>query len=264
MVEQRSILIRILYPVFMFFTYLFLYVPIIVIVVFSFNASRISVKWHGFSLQWYAKLFSSPEILDALYVSLIVAFCSTLLSVVIGTGFVVAGKWWKSWLSCVLFYPNVVLPDIALAIGILSIFSLFRIPLGYASLIVGHTIVGLGFVVPIVRARFLELDPFLTEASLDLGATNVQTMGRIIIPLLVPALVTSALIVFTLSLDDFLIAFFCSSPSVKTLSIYVYSQLKEMVDPSINAISTLLLVVSSLVVLVLCSSKMIDRVIDHE
>lgn len=264
MVERRSIIIRVLHPLFVYVSYLFLYIPVFVIAMFSFNNSRFSVDWTGFSLRWYAKLFHSTEILDALYVSMIVACVSTVLGVLIGTSLVIASRWWKSWISYVLFYPNVILPDIALAIGVLSIFAFFKVPLGYGSLIAGHTLIGLGFVVPIVRARFVELDPVLTEASLDLGATQAQTFWRILVPLLRPSLFASALIVFTLSLDDFLIAFFCSSPRVQTLSIYVYSQMKETVDPSINAISVLLLAFSSIVALILCSMKLIDRVIHNE
>jgi spermidine/putrescine transport system permease protein len=212
-------------------------------------------------MRWYAKIFNTPEILDALYVSLIVAVISTILSLLIGTCFVVASRWWA---MNFIFYPNVVLPDIALAIGILSLFAFFKVPLGYGSLIAGHTLIGLGFVVPIVRSRFVELDPLLTEASLDLGASSGQTFWRVLVPLLRPSLLASALIVFTLSLDDFLIAFFCSSPKIQTLSIYVYAQMKETVDPSINAISVLLLAFSSLVALVLCSMKVIDRVLRYE
>jgi len=264
MVEQRSMLVRIVHPIFVYISYLFLYIPIFVIAMFSFNESRFAVKWTGFSLKWYAKLFSTPEILDALFVSVVVACCSTVLSVLIGTSLVVASKWWRPWLAYLLFYPNIVLPDIALAIGILSVFSFFNVSLGYASLIAGHTLIGLGFVVPIVRARFIELDPLLTEASLDLGASNIQTFKRILIPLLRPSLFAAALIVFTLSLDDFLIAFFCSSPTVQTLSIYVYSQMKEVIDPSLNAISVLLLAMSSVVALILCSMRVVDRVIHHE
>ena len=264
MVERRNPIIKVLFPIFFYASYLFLYLPIFVIAMFSVNSSRFSVSWEGFSLRWYAKIFSSPEILDAIWVSLVVAISSTLLSVFIGTSLVIAAKKWKPWLSHILFYPNLVLPDIALAVGVLSIFAFLKIPLGYGSIIAGHTLIGLGFVVPIVRARFVELDPFLTEASLDLGASGFQTFYKVLIPLLRPSLFASALIVFTLSLDDFLIAFFCSSPKIQTLSIYVYSQMRETVDPSINAISVLLLACSSVVALVLCSMKVVDRVIHHE
>lgn len=264
MVERRNPLVRALHPILVFLSYLFLYVPVVIIAMFSFNKSRYSVAWTGFSLKWYAKIFQSTEILDALYVSLVVAICATILSVLLGTFLVIASNRWREWVSQAIFYPNLVLPDIALAIGVLSIFAFFRMPLGYGSLIVGHTLIGLGFVVPIVRARFAELDPFLTEASLDLGATTGQTFRKILIPLLRPSLVASALIVFTLSLDDFLIAFFCSSAKVQTLSLYVYSQMKETVDPSINAISVLLLAMSSVVALVLCFMQLVERVIKHE
>lgn len=263
MVEQRNVFVRLLHPFFVFSAYLFLYIPVVVIAMFSFNEARYSVSWSGFSLKWYVKLFHTPEILDALRVSLIVAICATLLSVFIGTSLVIASRW-RPWITYALFYPNVILPEIALATGILSVFAFFNIPLGYGSLIAGHTLIGLGFVVPIVRSRFVELDPLLTEASVDLGATSSQTFVKILIPLLRPSLFAAALIVFTLSLDNFLIAFFCSSPKVQTLSIYVYSQLKESVDPSVNAISVLLLGFSSVVALVLCLTKVIDRVIHHD
>jgi spermidine/putrescine transport system permease protein len=264
MVERKNPLIKILNPLLIYATYFFLYLPVFVIAMFSFNKSRFSVEWTGFSLRWYKKLFSSPEILDALYVSLIVAVCSTIISVLIGASLVVAAKRWKSWVTQAIFYPNLVLPDIAIAVGILSLFAFFKIPVGYGSLIAGHTLIGLGFVVPIVSARFSELDPFFTEASLDLGASTFQTYRKVLFPLLRPSLIAAALIVFTLSLDDFLIAFFCSSPKVQTLSLYVYAQMKESVDPSINAISVLMLALSSVVALVLCAMRIVDKVIGHE
>lgn len=263
MVERRSVVIRVLHPILVYITYLFLYLPVFVIAMFSFNEAKVSVKWTGFSLRWYAKLLNSPEILDALSVSLIVAIFSTVFSVAIGTMFVIASRRWRAGLSYLLFYPNIVLPDIALAIGVLSFFVFLRMPVGYGSLIAGHTLIGLGFVIPIVRSRFIELDPVLTEASLDLGATNMQTFRKVLIPLLRPSLIAASLIAFTLSLDDFLIAFFCSSPKVQTLSIYVYACMQETIDPSINAISVLLLFTSSIVALMLCFMKVIDRVIKN-
>ena len=122
----------------------------------------------------------------------------------------------------------------------------------------------LGFVIPIVHSRFKELDPELTEASLDLGAGYAQTFLRVVLPLLTPSLVAAGLLAFTLSLDDFLIAFFCSSPTVQTLSVYVYSMIKTWIDPTINAVSTLLLLASSILILLLSYFKVIDRVISNE
>lgn len=249
MVESKRYIWRFFNPVVVGLAYLFLYLPIFVLVLFSFNDASFSLDWSGFSLRWYKKLVHSPEILDALEVSLIVALVTTFLSVVIGTCFVVASKWWRANFLPNLFYSNILLPEIVLAIGILSIFTFFQIPLGYGSLIAGHTLLGLGFVIPIVKARFAELDPILTEASLDLGATHFQTFRKVMVPLLMPALVASGLLVFTLSMDDFLISLFCSGPTVQTPSVYVYSMIRTGVDPMINAISTCFLIVSSLVVM---------------
>ncbi|MBD3232068.1 ABC transporter permease subunit [Candidatus Dependentiae bacterium] len=263
MVRRKKIAF-LLIPLFVFFAYLFLYLPMLVLVTFSFNDSPISLKWVGFTLKWYKNILASPEILNALWVSLIVAFGATTLSLLLGTFFVLSSRWWKGSFLYHIFYTNIILPDIILAVSILSIFTFFKIPLGYGSLIAGHTVIGLGFVVPIIKARFNELDPALTEASLDLGAGYIKTFFSVLLPLLTPALIASGLLVFTLSLDDFLVAFFCSSPTVQTLSVYVYSMIKAIVDPTINAISTCLLFVSSILVLLLSFFKVMDRVISNE
>lgn len=264
MVEERRLLSRLFQPVIVCLVYFFLYLPIILLALFSFNSAQFPVEWAGFSLKWYRLLWSNPEVLDAAKNSFIIGFFSTIFSVVLGTAFVFSSKWWRSdaWFN--IFYTNILLPDIVLAIGILSFFTFFSIPAGYVSLISGHTLIGLGFVVPILRSRFVELDPILTEASLDLGATYFQTFTKVILPLMKPAIVASALLVFTLSLDDFLIAFFCSGPSVQTLSVYVYSKARTGIDPSINALSAIFLMVSSILVLLLCSLKVAEQVISHE
>jgi spermidine/putrescine transport system permease protein len=245
-------------------TYLFLYLPIIVLVIFSFNDASVSVSWVGFSTRWYKQLISSPEIINAVKNSLIVALSTTFLSLLFGTFFVVASRWQGYKVLSHIFFANILLPEIVLAIGILSTFTFFQIPLGYGSLIAGHTLLGLGYGIPIVKARFVELDPILTEASLDLGATYFQTFRKVLIPLLMPSLLAAGLLVFTLSLDDFLIALFCSGPSVQTLSVYVYSMVRTGVDPMINAVSACFLAISSLVVLILCLTKVIDQVITYE
>ena len=263
MVERKK-LSSLFVPLIVCTAYLFLYLPMFVLVAFSFNDSPVALEWTGFTLKWYKNLITSPEILNSLWVSIVVAFSATLLSLLLATSFILSSRWWKSPFIYNIFYTNVILPDIILAVSVLSVFSLFNIPLGYSSLIAGHTIIGLGFAVPIIKARFTEIDPALTEASLDLGAGYIQTFFRVILPLLTPALVASSLLVFTLSLDDFLIAFFCSSPSVQTLSVYVYSMIKAFVDPTINAVSTCLLIISSIIVLLLSSFKIIDQVLSND
>jgi spermidine/putrescine transport system permease protein len=264
MVKEEKLLAKFLTPLIVGLAYLFLYLPVLVLVIFSFNDSIISIKWAGFTLKWYEKLFDSPEIWNSLKVSLIVAFSATSLSILLGTMLVLSSRWWKNNLFNNLFYINIILPDLILAVGVLSLFAFFKIPQGYASLIVGHSLLGLGFTIPILKSRFSELDPELTEASLDLGAGYGQTFIRIILPLLKPAIIASFLLVFTISLDDFLISFFCSSPEVQTLSVYVYSMIKTLVDPTINAISTILLLTSSILIVLLSYFKVIDQVFSNE
>ena len=251
-------------PLWVLCTYFFLYLPIVVLVAFSFNDGDFAGGWKGFSLRWYSEMLDSPEILDALRTSLIVACSSTILSVLFGTMAVVAVRWARRYSLLHLYHANVLIPDIVLGIGLLCLFSTLGLPLGYKSLIVGHTVVGLGFVVPIVSSRFAQIDPILTEASLDLGATQVQTIRRIVLPLLLPALITSSLLVFTLSLDDFVISFFCAGSRVQTLSIYVFDQIKNLIDPRINALSTCLLLASSLAIAGLAYFKLLDEVVSHE
>lgn len=254
---------RYLNPLTVGLVYLFLYLPIVVLVVFSFNDGDFAGGWKGFSFRWYAEMAASSEILSALRASLTVAVSSTALSLILGTGAVVATRWMRGrWLS--VFFANVLIPDIVLGIGLLCLFSTLGLPLGYKSLIVGHTVVGLGFVIPIISSRFQQIDPILTEASMDLGATQWQTMRRVVMPLLMPAFVAASLLAFTLSLDDFVIAFFCSGTHVETLSVYVFNQIKNMIDPRINALSTCLLAVSSLSIMCLSYFNLLDQVVNHE
>lgn len=264
MVEHKSFARRIVAPLVIAFVYALLYLPIVVLTVFSFNDSANATTWNGFSFRWYKELVGNQEILKAFQTSLIVAFGSSFLSIALGTAFVFAGIWWRSSFLYSLFYLNILLPDILLAIGVLSVFVFFNIPVGYGSLIAGHTLLGLGFAVPILRARFAEINPILTEASLDLGATYPQTFARVVLPLMMPTIFTSFLLAFTLSLDDFLISFFCASHSVQPLSVYVYAMARTGIDPTINALSACFLVLSSLLIVVLCAFKVADQVIGHD
>jgi spermidine/putrescine transport system permease protein len=264
MVERKSVFIRVMHTFLFVFSYLFLYLPIFVLVLFSFNDGETITAWEGFSLRWYKALLAMPDMFDSLKVSLIVAFSAMFLSLLLGTMLVFATKWWRPRFVEWMFHPNIVLPEIVLAVCLLSSFAFFHIPLGYESLIVGHTLLGTGFVVPIIRARFRELDPILIEASADLGALPHVTFRKIVVPLLAPSLLAAALLVFTLSLDDFFISFFCSGTDVEPLSIYIYTLVREGLNPSVNAIAACLLAVSSLFVLVLCYFKVIDQVIGNE
>ncbi len=264
MVERKSLFSRYIYPLLIVMGYTFIYLPIFVLIIFSFNKSKIPVEWTGFSLKWYAKLFSSSEIINAFKNSMIVALASSFLSVMIGTCLVVSSKWWRNQFIFSFFMPNLFVPDIIVAIGILNLFSILKIPLGLGSLIVGHTLIGLIFVIQIVKARYLEIDPFLTEASLDLGATYYQTFRLVLFPLLKSAIVPAALITFTLSLDDYLIALFCSGPEVQTLSVYTFVSIRSSLDPTVNALATCMLAISSIIVIIAAALNLTNQVIKHD
>ncbi len=228
--------------------YLFLYIPIIILIVFSFNAGVYSIDWMGFSAKWYMAVFSSPEAGTALLNSIMVAFFSVALSVTLGSLFVFYGPLSGLGSLSSFFYISLAIPEIVLAAGLLSMFVILGVPCGLVTLIVAHTILGLGYVIPIVGARLDELDNRLLEASYDLGATKFQTFRYIVLPFLGPSLVASALLVFILSLDDFILSFFCSGPSTQTLPVYLFALIRAGASPMVNVISTLMLLVSACVV----------------
>jgi len=247
-------------PIFVFFAYLLMYTPIIVLVIFSFHEGKTPHDWQGFSLKWYRQLFDSVEILGALKNSLIVAFSSVALSITMGLFFVFYGA--KNILRSFLFafYGSLAAPEVVVAVGLLSFLSFFSVPLGLTSLVAGHTLVALSYVTPLLYSRFTSLDYSITEASLDLGATQWQTFTKIIIPLLSPAIMGAALLVFIVSLDDFIISFFCAGASTVTLPMYIFAVIRAGATPVVNALSTLLLVMTSLAVLVFTLFRVKTRV----
>lgn len=241
---------RYIVPVWVACAYAFLYIPIIVLIVFSFNSVAFPYQWKGFSLQWYEQLFESIDIWKAAANSFIVAIAAVFLSLTFSLFFVL----WcvqsrKKWLLN-LFYPVVIVPEIILAVGLLCFYVFFNIPLGLPALIMGHTLLGFGYAVPIIYTRYSALDKRMIEASLDLGANNRQTFRKIVMPLLQPALIAAGILIFIVSFDDFLIAFFCANASSQTLSLYIFSMIRSGVSPVVNALATLMLIISSVLVAV--------------
>jgi len=241
-------------PLFVALMYLFLYIPIFIMILFSFNKSPIIYKWTGFSLKWYYELFEDPSAWDSFYNSLSVAFSASFLSVLMGLPLVYFGKKLLEK-SLLLFYGALIIPEIVIAVGLLTIFSYFNVPLGLPTIIAGHTVLGLGYAIPILYIRLKELQTGLTEASLDLGATRTQTFFKIILPLLTPAIIASFLLAFIVSMDDFIIAFFCSSPSTETLPLYIFAAIRGGASQVISALSVIFLLIGSILVLLLSSSK---------
>ncbi len=242
-------------PLFVGAMYLFLYTPIIVLVVFSFNKSVSLFRWSGFSLKWYSQAWQDSAMWVALRNSLIVSCSAVVLSLVMGLLLVYYGRTFLKNMYFI-FYGALIVPEIVLAVGLLSLFSFLSVPLGFTTLIAGHTILGLSYTVPILYARFNELEYHLTEASLDLGATVGQTFYKVILPLLSPAMIASGLLVFIVSLDDFIIAFFSASPSTQTLPLYIFNVIRSGASQMISALSVILLFAGSLLILLLSSLKL--------
>ncbi|MCZ6913270.1 MAG: ABC transporter permease, partial [Rickettsia endosymbiont of Ixodes persulcatus] len=250
MAQVKSFFSRYFFSIAVIGLYLFLYIPLFVLIFFSFNDSQSSFHFGGFSLRWYRELFASTEIWEALLNSLIVAVSAVTLSITMGMLLIFYSPNNRFFNKLFLmFYGNLAIPEIVIAVGMLSFFSYLSVPLGLTTLIAGHTILGLGYVVPILHSRYSELSGKYTEASLDLGATRGQTLLKIIMPLLSPALLASALIVFIISLDDFVISFFCSGAASQTLPIYIFSMIRVGASPVVSALSTLLLLASSVLVI---------------
>ncbi len=226
---------------------LFLYLPVAVLVLFSFNASRLSATWQGFTLKWYTALAEDRALLAATWNSLLVAGVSTVLATGLGVAAVLGlerlGSRSRRVIEGAMLLPLVV-PEIMMGVALMLFFVLIKLPLGLPTVIIAHTAFNLPQVMVIVRARHRKLDPRLEEAASDLGATPWQVFRRVTFPLLRPAVVGAALMAFTVSLDDFIVTFFTAGPGSTTLPLKVYSMIKSGVSPEINALSALLVLVS--------------------
>ncbi|WP_067807077.1 ABC transporter permease [Actinomadura formosensis] len=231
-------------------TYLFLYTPIVVLVAMSFNAADTPYSWGGFSTSWYGELSGDEAIREGLVNTLVVAAGSTALATVLGTLLAVGlARYPRLRVLAVLATLPAILPDLILAIGLLAFYSAVRATLGLHSVLLAHTVFGMAFVATVVRTRLSHSDTSLEEASRDLGAGPVTTFVRITLPTLAPGIVAGALLAFTLSIDEFVIAFFTAGPKDPTLPIVIYSMVRFGVTPEINALATVLLAVSFTVVI---------------
>lgn len=233
-------------------TYLLLYLPIAVVIVFSFNAAKHGGAWVGFTLEWYRRLLDSSDKLEALRNTFVLAITSTLVSTALGTllgygltRYAFPGRRLFSW----LMYLPVVIPDIVMAIAMLMFYSLARewfgwFPLGLGTMIVAHVTFQIPFVAIVVRSRLADFDPALEEAAHDLGADAWGTFRHVAFPMMRPGIFAGAALAFTLSVDDFVVSFFTSGPGSTTLPILIYSSVKRGITPDINALSSLIIVVS--------------------
>ena len=227
------------------FVIIFLYLPITAVVGLSFNKSSNSLIWKGFSLDWYKSIWSNEPIMSSFQRTIFVAVVTTVLSLIIGTTISIGLNKMKAggFLRTFSTAPAIV-PDLVLAIGLLTTFSTISMSLSLTTVIISHTVFCAAFVVAVVLARIGLIDPSIEEASTDLGASAVKTLFKITIPQLMPSLIAGAVLSFTLSMDEFVIAFFTNGPETPTLPMIIYSMIRFGVTPEINVLGTLLLAIS--------------------
>jgi spermidine/putrescine transport system permease protein len=227
--------------------YAFLFLPIVVVIIFSFNASRLVDVWSGFSFKWYGTAWTDPSILSALKTSLVVAVINAILATTFGTlaaiGMQRVGRRLRTAFETIV-YGTIVTPEIVIAIASLLFFVTVNIDLGIPTIVIAHVVYNTSIVALIVRARLVGMDRTLEEAAADLGATPIQTLRRITIPLLYPAILAGGLLAFTFSFDDFVLTFFVSGATSTTLPLKIFSMLRFGISPVINAVATVMLVVT--------------------
>jgi spermidine/putrescine transport system permease protein len=229
--------------------YFFLHLPILTLVIFSFNNSKFSVDWRGFTFNWYHRLLERPDIIRGLKASLIVGTLSTIISAILGTllALALARHRFRGRTAFEGFlYLPIVTPEIVVGISLLILFALLKFPLGLTTITIAHVAFNISFVVIVVLARLEGMDRNLEEAAMILGADEITTFWKVTVPQLWPGILSGALLAFTMSFDDYVITSFVSGSGSSTLPIVVYSMVRKNVEPSINAISTIILVVTTI------------------
>jgi spermidine/putrescine transport system permease protein len=230
--------------------YAFLYIPLGIVVIYSFNNSRLNAEWVGFTLDWYVRLFHNQDMLAAAGNSLIIALTASVVSTVLGTMAGVALYRYKSHLLSTLVLAPIAIPEILMGVSLLIFFVLLNFTLGLVSVALAHIAFCIGFVAIVVRARLAGMDETLTEAARDCGASPWNAFRYITLPLIMPGVIAGALMAFTLSIDDFVITFFTAGAGTVTLPLQIYSMIKIAVTPEVNAVSTLLMLLTLALIII--------------
>jgi spermidine/putrescine transport system permease protein len=230
--------------------YLFLYLPLTVVVIYSFNDSRLNAEWVGFTWKWYAVLLADEEMIQAALNSVFIALGASLVATALGTMAGLAMHRYRLRVLPFLVITPVAMPEILLGVSLLLFFiQVLHLTLGLLSVLIAHITFCVGFVAIVVRARLAGMDESVFEAARDLGATPWQTFRLVTLPLILPAVIAGALMSFTLSIDDFVITFFTAGVGVSTLPLQIYSMIKIAVTPEVNAVSTLLILLTLAMIL---------------
>ncbi|HTL76571.1 MAG TPA: ABC transporter permease [Casimicrobiaceae bacterium] len=236
------------------FAYAFLYVPLFIVVVYSFNDSRLNAEWVGFTLDWYRTLVRDDQMLTAAGNSLIIGLVASLVSTALGTLAGLAMHRYRLRLLPILIVAPIAIPEILMGVSLLIFFVLLNFTLGLVSVALAHIAFCIGFVAIVVRARLAGMDETLTEAARDCGASPIKAFRYVTLPLIMPGVVAGALMAFTLSIDDFVITFFTAGAGTVTLPLQIYSMIKIAVTPEVNAVSTLLMLLT--LVLIVIAAKL--------
>ena len=232
--------------------YVFLYAPLAIVVVYSFNDSRLNAQWVGFTLDWYRKLFADEEMLTAARNSLLIGVVASAVSTVLGTMAGFAMYRYKLRLLPVMVVAPIAIPEILMGVSLLIFFVAINLTLGLVSITLAHIAFCIGFVAIVVRSRLAGMDESLVEAARDLGATPWRAFRLITLPLIMPGVIAGALMAFTLSIDDFVVTYFTAGADALTLPLKIYTMVKISVTPEVNAVSTLLMLLT-LALIVLAS-----------
>ncbi len=230
--------------------YAFLYLPLVIVIAYSFNDSRLNAEWVGFTLDWYRKLASNNEMLLAAGNSLLIAAVASLVSTILGTMAGMAMHRYRLRVLPVLVLAPIAIPEILMGVALLIFFVMINFTLGLVSVAIAHIAFCIGFVAIVVRSRLAGMDESLVEAARDLGATPWQAFTHVTLPLIMPGVIAGALMAFTLSIDDFVITFFTAGAGTVTLPLQIYSMIKIAVTPEVNAVSTLLMLLTLLLIVI--------------
>lgn len=246
---------------FIILVFFFLYLPILVLVVFSFNTSKMNIVFEGFTLKWYQTLLKNRSLLEAFGNTLIVSFVSTTVSTIIGTLSAYALQKYQFFgkkLIVKLLYIPIVIPEIVLGISLLSVYTLFQLDLGLGTLILSHIAFSIPYVIISVKSVLDQLNPQLEDSAKDLGASPFRVFWNVTLPNLIPGITSGAMLAFTLSLDDVVISYFTAGPGSNTLPLKIYSMIKTGITPDVNALSTIILIVT-LSILMFVTLKQVKR-----
>jgi len=232
--------------------YAYIYVPIVILMIFSFNTMKLNIRWEGFTTRWYGVLFRDQQVILATQNTLIIAIVSTIVATILGTMAALALHRYRFpgyAMSETVMYIPIVIPEVIMGISLLVLFVMLRFTLGIFTIILAHIAFNIPFVALVVRARLHGYDNSIDEAAMDLGANELTTFWRVTLPTIMPGVLSGAMLAFTLSLDDYVITYFTAGPGSTTLPLRVFSMVRFMVTPEVNALSTIWVLAVFLVLL---------------